>query len=801
MYNHNLIEKKWQKFWEENKTYHFKNDDKKKKFYVLDMFPYPSGQGLHVGHPKGYTATDIIARYKVHCGFNVLHPIGWDAFGLPAEQYAIQTGNHPKEFTEKNINHFREQLKKIGFSYNYEKEINTSKPEYYKWTQWIFAQLFKHNLAEIREIDVNWCEELGTVLSNEEVLVKDNKLVSERGNFPVIKKSMRQWVLKITKYADKLLEGLDETQWPESLKSIQKKWIGKSEGAIIKFKFNKINLEAFTTRPDTIFGCSFLAISPESEYAKKICSSKETKKQLEQYLEKTKQISDLDRKINKDKTGFFTGVYVKHPISNEQIPIYVSNYVLSSYGTGCVIGVPAHDKRDYEFAKKFNLPIKFIIQTNNTDLPYEGDGKHINSSFLDGLDNKNATKKILDYLSKHKIGKKFITYKLKDWLFSRQRYWGEPFPIVYDEKNKPHLIEKYPLVLPDLDSFKPNKDGLPPLGNLKTWRKVKIGKKEFTRELNTMPQWAGSCWYYLAYLLVKENGELMDLNSSKAFDLFQRWLPVDLYIGGQEHAVLHLLYARFWHRFLYDIKIVPTKEPFYKVINQGMILGENNEKMSKSRGNVVNPDEIVNSHGADALRLYEMFMGPFNASLPWNTTGLNGIRKWLDRVFNLFNSIEVTEKNTNQELEYQYHLFVKNVSMQIENYNFNVAISQMMIFINECYKYKSINKKYLESFLVVLSCFAPHIAEELWQSKLKHNQSIYFVSWPKYDESKLVLSLINIPIQENGKYRCVIEINPEWTEEEVISKVKLQPKVINFINNRQIKKIIYVKNKIVNIIV
>ena len=801
MYNHNLIEKKWQKYWDEKQTYQFKEDHTKPKAYILDMFPYPSGQGLHVGHPKGYTATDVAARYKHFKGYSVLHPIGWDAFGLPAEQYAINTNNHPATFTKQNIDHFREQLKMLGFSYDYNKEVDTTDPKYYKWTQWIFTKLFEHGLAEIRDIDVNWCEKLGTVLSNEEVLNRDGKMVSERGEFPVVKKPMRQWVLKITKYAEKLLDGLNLIDWPESLKSIQRKWIGKSIGALINFKTTQnCDLQVFTTRPDTLFGATYLAIAPDHEDTYKFITP-ENKEKCSQYIIDAKSKSELERKSDtKTQTGVFSGSYAFHPITNQKMPIYICDYILKDYATGSIMAVPAHDERDFKFATKYKLPIIKVIDVADNKLPYIGDGKHINSDFLNGLDNKEAKSKIIEYLIKNKLGKEHITYKMKDWLFSRQRYWGEPFPIIFDENNKPHLVNDLPLLLPPCEDYKPSNDGRSPLAKLTDWINVEIGGKHYVRETNTMPQWAGSCWYYLGYLLKKPDQSYLPLDSKEAYELFKYWLPVDLYVGGQEHAVLHLLYSRFWHRFLYDIKVVPTPEPFYRIVNQGMILGSNGEKMSKSRGNVINPDEIIKTHGADALRLYEMFMGPLGASLPWTEEGLNGVRKWLDRVYRLFETkINDLDNKTNATLDYAYNLFIRNVSHNIEKGNLNVAISDMMVFINSCYSVEKLNKEYLHNFLIVLSCFAPHLAEEL-NSMLGYNDSIYNSVWPKFDETKLIKSEISIPVMINSKLRDVVLVDVNASENEIIEFVKKQPKVINAIGGKQIKKIIYIKNKIVNIL-
>ena len=802
MYNHNLIEKKWQKYWDDNKTYQFKEDHTKPKAYILDMFPYPSGQGLHVGHPKGYTATDVAARYKHFNGYSVLHPIGWDAFGLPAEQYAINTNNHPASFTKQNINHFRTQLKMLGFSYDYDKEVDTTDPKYYKWTQWIFTKLFENGLAEIRDVDVNWCEKLGTVLSNEEILNRDGKMVSERGEFPVVKKPMRQWVLKITQYAEKLLDGLNLVDWPESLKSIQRKWIGKSTGALINFKTTQnCNLEVFTTRPDTLFGATYLAIAPDHKDTYKFITP-ENKEKCSAYIAEAKSKSELERKSDtKTQTGVFSGSYAFHPITNQKMPIYICDYILKDYATGSIMAVPAHDDRDFKFATKYKLPIIKVIDVADDKLPYVGNGKHINSDFLNGLDNQEAKTKMNEYLVKNKLGKEHTTYKMKDWLFSRQRYWGEPFPIVFDENNKPQLIKDLPLLLPPCEDYKPSNDGRSPLAKLTNWVNVEIDGKHYIRETNTMPQWAGSCWYYLGYILKRPDQTYLPLDSKEAYELFKYWLPVDLYVGGQEHAVLHLLYSRFWHRFLYDIKVVPTPEPFQRIINQGMILGTNGEKMSKSRGNVINPDEVIKTHGADALRLYEMFMGPLGSSLPWTEEGLNGVRKWLDRVYRLFETkINNFTNETNPSQDYAYNLLVKNVSHNIEKGNLNVAISDMMVFINSCYSFDKLNKKYMHNFLIVLSCFAPHLAEEL-NSMLGYKDSIYNSVWPKFDETKLVKSEISIPVMINGKLRDVVLVDINASEEEIIDFVKKQQKVIHAVGEKQIKKIIYVKNKIVNILI
>ncbi|MCF0227272.1 MAG: leucine--tRNA ligase [Malacoplasma sp.] len=799
MYNHNLIEKKWQKYWLDNKTYKFVNDSKLPKAYILDMFPYPSGQGLHVGHPRGYTATDIYSRYKRFNGFNVLHPIGWDAFGLPAEQFAIKSNKNPRGFTEENIKHFRTQLQSLGFSYDYDKEVDTTDPKYYKWTQWIFSKLFEKGLAEIKDVDVNWCEKLGTVLANEEVLNIDGHMVSERGNFPVVRKPMRQWVLKITKYADVLVEDLDLVKWPEHLRSIQRKWIGRSTGALVTFKTeNNDSLEVFTTRPDTIYGVTFIALAPEHKQAQSFITP-EHKTECEKYINDAKSKSEFDRKIeNKDQTGVFTGSYATNPIDGKKVPIYICDYVLINYATGALMGVPAHDERDWSFAKKYNLPIIFVLEAKDESKPFIDDAKHINSDIINGLNKEEATNKIIEKLEKDHTGKKEVCYKLKDWLFSRQRYWGEPFPVVFDEKNEPHLVKELPLELPDCEDFKPSADGHSPLAKLTSWVNLPNGYK---RETNTMPNWAGSCWYYLGYLMKQEDGSYLPLDSKEAYKLFERWLPVDTYVGGQEHAVLHLLYSRFWHHFLYDIGVVPTKEPFYTVVNQGMILGPNGVKMSKSLGNVINPDDVVKSHGADALRLYEMFMGPLNSAFSWTEEGLNGVRKWLDRVYRFFEEYHSKFGDKSDEnLNHAYNVFVKNVTRNIDSFGFNVAISDMMMFINACYNAHEWSKEQMINFIVVLSCFAPHVAEELYQM-VGGKESVTKLSWPTYDEKLLFKSTFNLPVMINGKLRDVVVVKTDAEEADALEAAKKSDKVTSFINGKQIKKVIYVKNKILNLII
>ncbi|AGR40852.1 leucine--tRNA ligase [Spiroplasma taiwanense] len=802
-FSHKSIEKKWQKFWEENQTFKTTNSNEKKA-YVLDMFPYPSGAGLHVGHPKGYTATDIFARMKRMQGYDVLHPIGWDAFGLPAEQYALKTGNDPREFTDKNIIIFRNQLKKLGFSYDYNKEVNTSHPNYYKITQWIFQQLYKKGLAEVKEVNVNWCEELGTVLANEEVILSNGKMVSDIGGFDVIKKPMKQWVLKITQYADRLLDGLENLNWPNSVKELQKNWIGKSEGVLIKFKIKESNeeIEVFTTRPDTIFGVSYIVLAPENEKVLKICSNN-FQNEIENYIQNTKTKTDVERQDDsKEKTGLYLGCHAINPITNEEVPIWISDYVLNDYATGAVMAVPAHDERDWKFATKYNLSIKFVLETKDKSKAFVGESEHINSDFLNGLDRKNAIKLVIDKLEKENNGKKQINYKLRDWLFSRQRFYGEPFPVIFLDNGDIALIDEkdLPLMLPKTDYIKPSGTGESPLANIKEWVNIKYNGLNAKRETNTMPQWAGSCWYYLAYILTTSPNNLIDITSEEAMQLFKKWLPVDLYIGGQEHAVLHLLYARFWHQVLFDLNVVPTPEPFQKLINQGMILTDKGEKMSKSKGNVINPDEIIESHGADTLRLYEVFMGPLEASLPWSFKGLDGSRKWLDRVYRLIEDIKLTDEN-NGNLDFIYNDVVKKTTQMIEDCKFNTAVSQLMVFINAVYKENSaIYKPYIFNFVKMLSLYAPHLAEELW-SMLGNKTSVCLESWPVFDETKLLLSNVVIAVQINGKLKSTFEVEKGTSIEELIKLAKNILNVKETIHGKTIIKEIAVLDKIVNIVI
>lgn len=800
-YNHREIEKKWQKYWLENKTFKTTEDPDKPKFYALDMFPYPSGSGLHVGHPEGYTATDIVARMKRMQGYNVLHPMGWDAFGLPAEQYALDTGNDPAEFTEKNIQNFKRQIQSLGFSYDWDREINTTDPKYYKWTQWIFEKLYEKGLAYETEVMVNWCPALGTVLANEEVI--DGK--SERGGHPVYRRPMKQWVLKITEYADRLLEDLEELDWPESIKEMQRNWIGRSEGAEVTFKVDGSDEEftVFTTRPDTLFGATYCVLAPEHPLVKKI-TTPEQKEAIENYLKEVEKKSDLERTdLAKDKTGVFTGAYAINPANNEKVPIWIADYVLMTYGTGAIMAVPAHDERDWEFAKKFDLPIREVVQGGNVEeAPYTGDGVHVNSGFLDGLNKEEAIEKMIAWLEENGLGKKKISYRLRDWVFSRQRYWGEPIPVIHWEDGTQSLVpeEELPLELPKMKQIKPSGTGESPLANAKEWLEVtdpETGKKG-RRETNTMPQWAGSCWYYLRYIDPHNDEMLADPEKLKY------WLPVDLYIGGAEHAVLHLLYARFWHKFLYDIGVVPTKEPFQKLFNQGMILGENHEKMSKSKGNVVNPDEIVEKYGADTLRLYEMFMGPLDADKAWSTTGLEGARRFLDRVWRLFTDEngKLTDKivdKTGGPLEKVYHQTVKKVTEDYENLHFNTAISQMMVFVNEAYKQEELPRVYMEGFVKLLNPICPHITEELWEM-LGHEGTISYSEWPTYDESKLVDDEIEIVVQVNGKVRDRIVVPVDMDKEKLEKQALALEKVQAQIEGKEIRKVIVVPKKLVNIV-
>lgn len=801
-YKHIEIEKKWQRYWEEHKTFKTTEDDDKKNYYALDMFPYPSGQGLHVGHPEGYTATDIMARMKRMQGYNVLHPMGWDAFGLPAEQYALNTGNSPREFTKKNVNNFRRQIKSLGLSYDWDREVNTTDPAYYKWTQWIFEQLYKKGLAYEAEVPVNWSPDLGTVVANEEVI--DGK--TERGGFPVIRKPMRQWVLKITAYADRLIDDLDDLDWPEAIKEQQRNWIGRSVGAAINFPVSgdeNTKIEVFSTRPDTIFGVAALVLAPELELVKQL-TTPEHENEVEAYIEKISHKSDLERTdLAKDKTGVFTGSYVVNPVSGEKLPIWIADYVLNSYGTGAVMVVPAHDERDHEFAQKFDLPIVQVIEGGDVQKEaYTGDGVHINSDFLNGMDKEEAIDAINNWLEENGVGEKKVNYRLRDWLFSRQRYWGEPIPVIQWEDGETTLVpeDELPLYLPKATDIKPSGTGESPLANLDDWVNVvdENGRKG-RRETNTMPQWAGSSWYFLRYIDPHNNHEVAD------YEKLKEWLPVNLYVGGAEHAVLHLLYARFWHKFLYDLGVVPTKEPFQKLVNQGMILGSNHEKMSKSKGNVVNPDDIVEQYGADTLRLYEMFMGPLDASIPWSEEGLGGAHKFINRVWNLLidendNLRDRVTTINNHDLDKIYNETVKKVTEDYEAMHFNTAISQLMVFVNNAYKADSLPLEYVEGLVKLLSPVVPHITEELW-SKLGHVGSIAYAKWPTYDESKLVEDVVEIVVQINGKVRQHLQVSKDASREELQALALNDERIKQELADKEVKKVIAVPGKLVSIVV
>ncbi|MFZ4714742.1 MAG: leucine--tRNA ligase [Bacteriovoracaceae bacterium] len=799
IYDFRSIEKKWQKFWDDHLTFKSEIDHKKPKYYVLDMFPYPSGAGLHVGHPEGYTATDIMARYKRMKGFNVLHPMGWDSFGLPAENYAIKTGIHPAIITEQNIATFKRQLKEIGFSYDWNREVATSSEDYYRWTQWLFVQIYNKGLAYEGEINVNWCPALKTVLANEEIV--DGK--SEVGGHPVIRKPMKQWVLKITDYADRLLNDLEDPtlDWPESIKQMQREWIGRSEGANITFGIDGFSekLEIFTSRPDTLFGVTYMVISPEHPLVKKLTTA-EYQKAVEEFVHQTSLKSELERtELNKDKKGVFTGAYATHPITQKKVPIWISDYVLMSYGTGAIMSVPAHDERDYEFAKKYDLPIIQVLEGGNVaEAAYTGDGKHINSDFLDHLGKDEAISKMITHLEKNKQGTKKVNYKLRDWIFSRQRYWGEPFPILKYEDGTIRCLDadELPVVLPQVEKYEPSGTGESPLATIDSWLWVtcpKTGKKA-RRETNTMPQWAGSCWYYLRFCDPKNNKEPF----SKEAENY--WMPVDLYIGGAEHAVMHLLYARFWHKIFFDLGFVHTKEPFKKLVNQGMILGEDGEKMSKSRGNVINPDSIVLEYGADTLRLYEMFMGPLDKTKPWSMNGVKGVYGFIARAYKFMsdsNNWSMGEENP--ETVKLLHKTIKKVTEDIELFKFNTAISQMMIFNNHIHKVGKVTKETVKAFALIVSPYAPHVAEDLWQV-LGNQESIAYVSWPKFDENLAKDDQIEMAVQINGKMRGTIVVTPDVTKDQVMAIVKNEERFTKFITGEIVKEI-FVPGKIMNLIV
>lgn len=794
-YNHKEIETKWQQYWEQEET--FKTDAydfSKPKYYALDMFPYPSGQGLHAGHPEGYTATDIICRKRRMQGYNVLHPMGYDAFGLPAEQYAIQTGNNPATFTEKNIETFRKQLKSFGFSYDWSREISTADPHFYHWTQWIFKQLFEEGLAKCVDMPVNWCEELGTVLSNDEII--DGK--SERGGYPVVRKNMKQWIIDIPSYAEKLLDGLDELDWPESTKEMQRNWIGKSVGASVQFQVQGSDQRfiVFTTRCDTLFGASYCVLSPEHELVNEITTEIQ-KEAVKAYQKEASLKSDLERtELNKEKTGVFTGSYAINPVNGKAIPIWISDYVLASYGTGAVMAVPAHDERDYAFAKKFGLDILPVLEGGNiAKEAWVEDGIHIHSDWLNGLNTEEAIEKMLVWLEEKGLGSKKVNYRIREWIFARQRYWGEPIPVIHLEDDRYVALsdDQLPLLLPILDDYKPGKGGMAPLAKADDWVNVEIDGIKGQRETSTMPGSAGSSWYYLRYIDPSNSKCLAD------FELLKHWMPVDLYIGGPEHAVGHLLYARMWNRFLYDKGITPTKEPFQKLVHQGMILGTNGIKMGKRFPEfIVDPNVLIEEYGADTVRVYEMFMGPLEASKPWSDQGIEGTFKWLNRVYRLVvESHKLTSENDGS-LDRVYHATVKKVSEDIDSLSFNTAISQMMIFINECYKADHVYQLYLENFVKMFACFAPHLGEELW-TILTGKHGISFEEWPSYDESKMMEDTVTIVVQVNGKLRSKFEMAKD--SDQQVLKDKAIESVPNYTNGKQIMKVIVVANKLVNIVV
>ena len=799
------IDKKWQSYWEQNKTFKATEDEsipKEKRRYVLDMFPYPSAAGLHVGHPEGYTATDIYCRFLRMNGYAVLHPMGFDSFGLPAENYAIKTGTHPRATTEENIDRFRTQIKSLGFSYDWDREVSTHKADYYKWTQWIFLKLYERGLAYVAEVPVWYCEELGTVLANEEVLNTPEGPRSERGNHPVERRPLRQWMLKITEYADRLLEGLDSLDWPESIKAMQRNWIGRSEGANVQFPLVGHNgeIEVFTTRPDTLFGATYMVLAPEHPLVAEIATP-EQKPQVDRYVEQAKLKSDLERTdLAKEKTGAFTGAYAVNPVNGKEIPVWISDYILLSYGTGAIMAVPGHDERDFEFAEKFDLPIiKVVADPNDPDAEleeaYTESGIAVNSGEFDGMKTAEFKRAITDWLAERGRGSKAVNYKLRDWIFSRQRYWGEPFPLKHcrDGSIEELSVAELPLVLPEVESYKPTGTGESPLAAVTEWVETTCSDgKPARRETNTMPQWAGSCWYYLRYLDPKNDRELA---SREKIDY---WMPVDLYVGGAEHAVLHLLYARFWHKVLYDIGVVNTDEPFMRLVNQGMILGEDGMRMSKSRGNVVNPDDIVREYGADALRVYEMFMGPLEAEKPWSTGSIAGVQRFLDRVWRA-SDWELSDAEPPEELVRVLHKTIKKVSEDTDALAFNTAIAQMMIFVNELYKENTLYRSVWEPFVLLLAPYAPHIAEELWE-RLGNDPSVSKQPWPSYDEALTRDEEVEVVVQINGKVRSKLQVPADLDKNELERRAKDIDRIKEMTEGKTIVKVITVPNKLVNIV-
>lgn len=799
LYNFNEIEKKWQSYWYEQKLFKTQENRLKEKFYVLDMFPYPSASGLHVGHIEGYTATDIMSRYKRMQGYNVLHPFGWDAFGLPAEQYALSTGKDPKSFTYQNIQTFKKQIIESGKGIDWDREFATADPNYFKWTQWIFKKMYEHGLAVLKDVEVNWCEGLGTVLANDEIELVDGKMVSERGNYPVVKKAMRQWVLRITAYADRLLDDLDTLDWPEHLKEMQRNWIGKSQGSMMTFKVDQSDesFEVFTTRPDTIYGATYCVLAPEHPMVLSITTEDEIK-DVKAYIEATKQKNEIDRSMDKSKTGVFTGSYAINPLNDKKVPIWIADYVLPHYGTGAVMAVPAHDERDFEFAQIHGLDIVEVVQ-GGTDGAFVGDGIHFNSGIIDGLHNDEAKSKIIEYLEKTNQGYGHCTYKLRDWVFSRQRYWGEPFPVIYDEDNQIHILddEDLPLELPILKNIRPSGTGESPLANAHDWLHVNYHGIKGRRDTNTMPQLAGSSWYFIGYILKNHLG-MIPLNSEEAKKLLDKWLPVDIYVGGTEHAVGHLLYSRFWTKFLYDLGLVSVQEPFTKLFNQGMLLGDDHSKMSKSKGNVVNPDDVILSHGADSLRLYEMFMGPLESEKPWSTESLSGSKKFLDRVWRMFEFPIV--KDEVESLRTVYHQTIKKVTEDYDKLAFNTAISQMMIFVNDVYKKQEISKEQAKGFLKLLNPICPHITEEINKEILKQNEELIYSEWPTFNELYLIVDEVEMVVQVNGKLRARFNVAFD-EDQEVVKKQALEnSNVIKHLEGLTIRKVVVIANKLVNIV-
>ena len=796
------VEPRWQEYWVANKTFAAEDLSEKPKLYVLDMFPYPSGAGLHVGHPEGYTATDMYCRYKRMRGYNVLHPMGWDAFGLPAEQYAIQTGTHPRETTATNVANFKRQLQSLGFAYDWDREINTTDPHYYKWTQWIFMKLYESGLAYQSEMAVNWCPELGTVLANEEVI--DGK--SERGGHPVVRRPLKQWMLKITAYADRLLEDLDELDWPEGIKAMQRHWIGRSEGAQVRFSLvgdSETGVEVYTTRPDTLFGATYMVLAPEHALVDAITTEGQ-RSEIEAYVEAAQRKSDMERtELADEKTGVFTGAYATNPVNGEEIPIWIGDYVLATYGTGAIMAVPAHDERDFEFATKFDLPIRRVV-AGPEDAPetpleeaFTGEGVAVNSAQFDGLPTADFKAAIIAWLEEQGLGRGAVNYKLRDWNFSRQRYWGEPFPLVHRADGTTKLIDEseLPLLLPDVENYQPTGEAESPLSAIRSWVETVDPEtgEDVLRETNTMPQGAGSCWYYLRYIDPHNTERPWDPEKEKY------WMPVDLYVGGAEHAVLHLLYARFWHKVLFDLGLVSTKEPFSRLVNQGLILGEDGEKMSKSRGNVVNQDDVIEAHGADAMRLYEMFMGPLEVVKPWSMSGIRGVARFLDRSWRVFHQ-PISDESAPEAQVRALHKCVKKVTEDLEGLRFNTAISAMMTLVNELTGAPQQHREILETYCRILNPFAPHLAEEVWATVLGHEPSVNEREWPEWSPEWLSEDVVTIVAQVNGKLRGRIEVPADADDASIEAIARELPPVQAQLEGRTVRKVIVVPGKLINIV-